>query len=151
MPDGYQQPSGDVALCSWSYAIERLEQSENYWLATVRPDGRPHVTPVWGVWVDGALYFDGIPTSHWARNLALNPALAVHLESGTQVLILEGAVEDLETDPDLGRRVMDAWETKYRGEPPQPATRGIFRLRPRTARGWTQFPEDATLWTFDAQ
>lgn len=140
LPKGYRAPSDDGELLPWSGIVERIEQALNYWLATTRPDGRPHVTPVWGVWVDGAFYFNGIPTARWARNLATNPSLAVHLESGTDVVILEGVAEDLVTDPGIGARVIDAWMAKYGRLGPEPATEGNFRLRPRTARGWSQFP-----------
>ncbi len=129
--------------------MERLEGARYYWLATARADGRPHVTPVWGVWVDEALYFDGLPTTRWARNLAVNPALSVHLDHGDDVVILEGVVEDLSTDPELGSRIVEAWDTKYRRLHPDPAGRGIFRLRPRTARAWSnELLEDGTRWRF---
>jgi hypothetical protein len=130
--------------------MERLEQAHNYWLATTRPDGRPHVTPLWGVWVDGALYFDGLPTTRWGRNLTLNPAATVHLESGEDVVIIEGVVEDLVTSAEVGARVVQAWDAKYGQAQPEPAGRGIFRLRPRTARGWsTSSLADGTRWQFD--
>jgi nitroimidazol reductase NimA-like FMN-containing flavoprotein (pyridoxamine 5'-phosphate oxidase superfamily) len=125
-----------------------VEQSLNYWLATTRPDKRPHVTPVWGAWVGGALYFDGIPTARWVRNIASDPAAAIHLESGTEVVILEGVVEDVATDADVAARIVAAWTVKYGRLLPEPATSGIFRLRPRTARAWSQFPDDATRYRF---
>jgi hypothetical protein len=147
MPRGYEVASGDELL-PWAWAVERLERAENYWLATTRPDGRPHVTPVWGVWVDGALYFDGIPTARWARNLAANPALAAHLESGDAVVVIEGTAEDLVTEADLGASIVAAWQAKYGRLLPRPATSGILRLRPRAARAWSRFPDDATRWRF---
>jgi hypothetical protein len=147
MPRGYQRATGDELL-AWPRMAERLERATTYWLATTRPDGRPHVTPVWGVWVDGALYFDGIPTALWARNLAANRGVAVHLESGTDVLIVEGDADDLTTDAVLGDRIASAWGEKYGRLVPAPAASGIFRLRPTTARGWSHFPHDATRWSF---
>jgi hypothetical protein len=148
LPAGYAVASGEVDLLSWNDVEGPLRDALNYWLATTCPDGRPHVTPVWGVWVNGALYFDGIPTARWARNLAANPALAVHLESGAEVVILDGIAEDLETDLDLAARIVEAWDAKYGRLHPKPADQGIFCLRPRTARAWRSFPEDATRWTF---
>ncbi len=41
----------------WSQAQDELAVAEVYWLSTVRPDGRPHVTPLLGIWLEGALYF----------------------------------------------------------------------------------------------
>lgn len=148
-PPVYGFPEGVDGLLPWSYAEERLERARNYWLATTRPDGRPHVTPLWGVWVDGALYFNGLPTARWARNMAANPAVSVHLESGDEVVILEGAAEDVVTDADTGRRVVEAWDAKYGRLHPEPATDGLFRLRPRTARAWSSGSlADGTRWRF---
>ena len=135
-------------MIPWSRVRERLERARNYWLATVRPDGQPHVVPVWGVWLDEVLYFDGLPTNRWVRNIAANPAIAVHLESGDDVVIIEGMVEVVTTDEELGARVVAVYAAKYDDPFPEPATRGIFRLRPRTARAWTENWEDATRWHF---
>ena len=90
MPDGYGVPDTDEGLLDWSWAVERLESALNYWFATTRPDGRPHAMPAWAVWLDGGLYFEGSPLTRRARNLAANPAVVVHLESGDEVVILEG-------------------------------------------------------------
>jgi len=40
----------------WSWAVERLSAAHNYWICTTRPDGRPHAVPVWGVWLDDAVW-----------------------------------------------------------------------------------------------
>lgn len=126
--------------------------ARNYWLATARADGRPHVTPVWGAWVEGALYLDGHPATHWMRNLAANPALSVHLESGDDVVILEGVAEDVVTDAALGARIVAAWDAKYGRLHPDPAERGIVRVRSRSVRAWsTASLEDGTRWQFDEE
>jgi hypothetical protein len=150
MPGGHQQAAEGDPLLPWAEAVARLERAQNYWLARTGPDGRPHVTPLWGVWVAGAFWFDGIPMAWWAQNLAANPAISVNLESGGDIVILEGDAEDIEavTDADLAARIVAAWGQKYGGELPRLTERGLFRLRPRSARGWTWFPHDATRWNF---
>jgi hypothetical protein len=148
MPKGYQAASPDARLLSWSHVVEQLEQALNYWIATTRPDGRPHVTPVWGAWMDDAFYFDGIYTARWARNLAANPAISVHLESGADVVIVEGMGEDVVTDADVGARIVEAWAAKYGRLLPDPVGGGMYRVRPRAVRAWSQFPDDATCWRF---
>lgn len=149
-PPSYPFGKNLAPMLPWSHVVERLETARYYWLATMRPDGRPHVTPLWGVWVEEALYLDGPPTAHWARNLAVNPAISVHLESGDDVVILEGMVEDLTTDPELGSRIVDAWNTKYGRLHPDPAGSGILRLRPGTARAWSnESLGDGTRWRFN--
>ena len=150
-PPSYGFGKNSARMLPWSRAVERLEKARYYWLATARLDGRPHVTRVWGVWVDEALYFDGLPTTRWARNLVVNPALSVHLDNGDDVVILEGTVDDLSTDPELDSRIVEAWDTKYGRLHPDPVGRGIFRLRPRTARAWSnESLEDGTRWRFSS-
>ncbi len=148
MPPVPSDPESTEGMIPWSRVRERLERAQNYWLATTRPDGRPHVVPVWGAWLDEALYFDGLRTNRWARNIAANPAIAVHLESGDDVVIIEGMVEVVTTDEELGAHIVAVYASKYDDPFPQPATPGIFRLRPRTARAWTENWEDATRWHF---
>lgn len=79
----------------WGHADQRLARSRNYWICTVRPDGRPHSIPVWGFWLDGALYFGTGRATRKARNLAANPHLSIHLESGDDVIILEGTAVEI--------------------------------------------------------
>ena len=56
-----------LRVLPWSFALERLERARNCWIATTRPDGRPHAVPV-GVLVDGTVYFGGGSETVWARN-----------------------------------------------------------------------------------
>ena|SRR5260221_4971669 len=67
-----QFSSPGAALTPWAEARGRLEKAEVYWLATVRPDGRPHVTPVGSIWLDSALYFCTGESERKAKNLARN-------------------------------------------------------------------------------
>lgn len=144
LPEGY---GATEELLPWSYARERLEQSQNYWVCTASPDGRPHAAPVWGAWVDDRLYFEGSPATRWGRNLTANPRASVHLENGSEVVIVEGAVEDVDDVGEaLAERVGDAFAAKYNGYRSQ--GRGFFILVPRLAIGWRQFPKDATRWRF---
>jgi hypothetical protein len=127
----------------------RLREARYYWLATVRPDGRPHATPLWGAWIGGALYFDGAPITRWGRNVTANPQATVHLERGDDVVILEGIMEDVVTDPETGDRIVEMWHAKYGEFAPQPATDGIFRFRPQSVRAWsTATLETGTRWRF---
>lgn len=69
--------SDDAKATSWTEGREHLEKAEVYWLSTVRPDGRPHVTPLIAVWMDGSLYFCTGPDERKAKNLALNSRCAI--------------------------------------------------------------------------
>jgi nitroimidazol reductase NimA-like FMN-containing flavoprotein (pyridoxamine 5'-phosphate oxidase superfamily) len=142
-------------MVSWAWAVEQLQQARNFWFSTTRPDGRPHAMPAWAVWLDNALYFDGSPETRRMRNLAANAAISVHLESGDQVVILEGqAAEAGRPDAELAKRLAEAFEARYGASHdyhPAPTTwdhGGLWRLRPRVAFGWTEFPKALTRWRF---
>ena len=64
--------SANATPTEWSQARDELASAEVYWLSTVRPDGRPHVTPLLGIWLDGALYFCTGPEERKAKNLSEN-------------------------------------------------------------------------------
>ena len=147
-PAVYPFPRSREGFVSWPQAVEQLEHARNYWLATSHPDGRPHVAPLWGAWVDEKFYFQGAPTSRWARNLAANPSASFHLESGDNVIIVDGVVEHVVTDAAVAARLIDAWRVKYGKMEPRPAIDGLFRLRPRSARAWSEGLQTAARWTF---
>jgi hypothetical protein len=111
--------------------------------------------PAWAIWLDDALYFDGSPETRRGRNLALNPAITVHLESGDNVVVLEGeALEPGRPSQELALRMVAAFEAKYAASHdyhPEPTTwdnGGLWRLAPRVAFGWTAFPKALTRWRF---
>ncbi|MGH2390465.1 MAG: pyridoxamine 5'-phosphate oxidase family protein [Chloroflexota bacterium] len=143
-------PDLDPAQCSWSRAVDRLAPSRNYWIGTTHPEGRPHAMPVWGVWQDDTLYFATSRNSRKARNLAANPAVVVHLESGDDVVVLEGEVEEVSDRPVLDR-FADAYHAKYQFRPnTADAAQVVYRLRPRTAFTWGEkdYPQSALRWDF---
>jgi hypothetical protein len=144
IPD-YGIPTNIEGTLPWSHVVERMESARNYWVGTASQNGRPHAVPVWGVWVEGSLYFSGGPDTRWMRNLAANPQVAVHLESGDDVVIIEGVVEQI-TDPNqpLVSRIDQASKAKYGMGGGVPC----WALRPRLAFAWSKFPDNATRWLF---
>ena len=74
-------------------ARRKLETERNIWLASVRPDERPHLVPVWFVWCHGKVYICTDPSSVKSRNLQQNARVALALENGTQPVICEGQAE----------------------------------------------------------
>ena len=157
MPDGYGLPTTDDGLLPWSYAEQRLTQSKNYWVCSVRPDGRPHSVPVWAAWVDGALYYDGAPDTIHNRNIIVNPNVSVHLEDGAQVVIFEGVVQAIaKPERALAERVAEVFRGKYAdsGYAPQAdqwdssGPGGLYVIKPKRVLAWTKFPTDCTRWTF---
>lgn len=144
----------DPEQVRWSDVREKLVASRNYWICTTRRNGNPHAMPVWGLWLDDALYFGTDPKSQKARNIEHNPTIAVHLESGDDVVIINGVV-DWVRDPDVLARVNDAYEEKYDFRPIEdvtsPDVTPFARVRPVTVQTWleTDFPSTATRWRFD--
>ena len=99
----------------WADVLDVLERAEIFWLSTVRPDGRPHVTPLPAVWLDDRLHFATGPREQKARNLARNPQCALttgtdRAQTGLDV-VTEGRAERV-TDDDLLHRLADRWRTK---------------------------------------
>ena len=88
LPDGYGVRSGRTL--SWTDVSDRLAVAPRYWLASVRPDGRPHVVPADGLWVDDSLWFGGAGETVHLRNLVRNPPAVAHLEDGKRAVMVEG-------------------------------------------------------------
>jgi hypothetical protein len=155
-PDGYGLPETTSGMLAWLDVEKRLIAATAYWLATVRPDGRPHVVPRWGVWVDGRFWYDGAATTRHARNLVHNPACSLNLENGTEAVIVEGESQPARAPAaTLGARLAAAFE-KYHALGYEPAADawagadggGLRVLTPRRALAWFNFPSDATRFTF---
>ncbi len=110
---GYGISASPEGQLPWRWAAERLAAARNYFIATVRDDpARPHVMPVWGVWIDDAFYFSTSATSRKTCNLRADPHCVVTPESGGEAVIVEG-VASVVDDADLTRRVIKIYETKY--------------------------------------
>ncbi|MCB0009397.1 MAG: pyridoxamine 5'-phosphate oxidase family protein [Anaerolineales bacterium] len=92
-------------------APARLLQERNIWLATNRPDGRPHLTPIWFIWQEDKIFICMKPDSVKARNLAANNAVALSLEDGSDVVICEGTAEYVA--PPWSPALMAAFKAKY--------------------------------------
>ena len=108
--------SEDGAATPWPEALRQLKAAETYWLTTVRPDGRPHVTTLIAVWHDGALYFCTGPTERKARNLEANRNVvlttgASSMRGGLDIVV-EGVAEPV-TDHDTLKAVAEEYPAKY--------------------------------------
>jgi hypothetical protein len=152
-PEGYvDHPK---ALLTWKRVEEKLAAARNYWLCTVRPDGRPHAVPKWGVWVDDMIYFDGSPETRHARNIRRNPSVTVHLESGDEVVIVDGIMRaSPRPSPELGKKLARAYAAKYAGlgyapRPDQWDGGGLYEVIPQTALAWTKFTDDPTKFILE--
>jgi PPOX class probable F420-dependent enzyme len=149
-PSGYGIHVDDAGLVPWTEAEGKLDAARNYWIGTTRPDGSPHAMPVWGLWLDGSLYFSSGSASRKTRNLAVDPRIVVHLESGDDVVVLEGVARRVTDDAEL-LRVAELYTAKYDFEfDPSSPDYPVFRVTPRRAYAWLErdYPGTATRYAF---
>jgi hypothetical protein len=154
--------AGESQQVSWEEARQRFEDSQYYWLATISPDGRPHLMPVLGAWVDEALHFCTSDRSRKGRNLARDPHCSLSIDSDDLHLILEGVASPI-WDVDRLRQIAAAYEEKYgwettvsddglagSGAPTAgPPPYAVYAVRPTTAFGFgTDESFGATRWRF---
>jgi PPOX class probable F420-dependent enzyme len=146
---GIKGENEGAGLLPWSWAVERLVASRNYWISTTRPDGSPHAMPVWGVCVDGRVLFGTSAESRKGRNLARDPRVVVHVESGDETVIVEGVAEDVPAE--LVEPMRAAYEAKYAWRPDPSQGGGYYAVRSRVAYAWREsdFPTSATRYAFD--
>ena len=158
--------SADAEATGWARGRRQLLDAELYWLSTVRPDGRPHVTPLLGVWTQGALYFCTGADERKGKNLALNPHCILTtgrntLDDGVDIVV-EGDAIAVEAEAEF-RDVADAYESKYgahltaeagtwygMGDAIRAGDTLVYRVAPSTAFGFgkgTRFSQ--TRWRFD--
>jgi hypothetical protein len=134
----------------WSFVVQRLTTARNFWVATVRPDGRPHAAPIWGVFVEDDLYLETDPGTVKARNLAADPRVNVHPELADEVVIVEGLAEPFRPDEHTAAALAVAFASKYVGYEPEPEAwdaGGLYVVTPETVLAWRDMPT-ATRWRF---
>ncbi len=125
MADVYDEPTAELhpgfssegaTPTPWAEAREHLKEADIYWVATVRPDGRPHVTPVVAVWLDDSMFFSTGRGERKARNLARNPHCIVMTGRNTLSqdldLVLEGDAALVKDQARL-QRVADTFASRY--------------------------------------
>jgi hypothetical protein len=94
----YGQAS-DAGELDWDWVDGQLREAGTYWV-TARTEGHPHPRPVWGVWLGNHLYLS-IGTPVTTEALATDPTVTVHLDSGTEVVIVEGRAYGPSTDAEV--------------------------------------------------
>jgi general stress protein 26 len=111
--EAFSEPAGTAR--PWAEVEQVLTQSEMFWLSTVRKDGRPHVTPLPAVWLDGALHICTGAHEQKSKNLEADPRCILttgtnQLHSGLDVVV-EGAAVRV-TDPAQLHRLAALWKSK---------------------------------------
>ena len=165
---------GQTETTSWETALERLQHpapGQNHWLATVRPNGSPHLMPIIAFWIDGAFHFLVGPDTHKGRNLASEERCVIgtgNLTIPSMDLIVEGRARRVTDEATVGRLAGEfggeGWPLEARGNEvygPHGPTAGpppyaIYRLEPTTVFGLPgmhgMFDDDRhhepTRWSF---
>ena len=141
-------------LKPWSWALERLEKSHNYWIATSRPGGRAHLMLVWGVWWEDAFWFSTGPNTRKAKNIAAHKHCSIGTERADEAVILEGIPEEIK-DRAVWKCLAAVYNAKYGGdvEPLLMASDGnVYRVVPHTAFAQDEhasnFAESVTRFRF---
>lgn len=150
---GIQDTDNGKGLLPWDWVTERLTKAHTYWVATTRSDNRPHVMPVWAVWLDDGVCFSTGNQSRKARNLVQNPRCVITCEVGEDQIIVEGAAR-ISRDIEFCRRFAQAYGPKYSWD-----TEGfdepVYVVRPSVVFGFTtandEFTQTATRWVFDRE
>jgi hypothetical protein len=144
-------PEEGTGLLPWTWAVERLTASNDYWVATVRPGTAPSVMPVWGAWMERAVWFSSSPGSRRARNLATNPLCTVTNDDALNPVVVEGAAEPI-TDPEAIEAYTAVTNEKYRVDYSSDfyAENALFAVRPNVvlALKHDDFTGSPTRWTF---
>jgi Pyridoxamine 5'-phosphate oxidase len=146
---GYGIHTGKTGMLPWRWAVEKLQKSREYWISTVRSDGRPHAMIIWGVWFENSFWFGTGSQTQKAHNLARNPNCVIGTQNAAEVVILEGVAE-LVADAEVRRKLEPLSQRKYKmggGGGSEP----VYRVRPRRVFGLVEktFTKTATRWTFD--
>ncbi len=148
-PAEYGNPKKRLA---WEDVEKKIADARAYWIASTRPDGRPHVVPRDGTWLDGALYYGGSPQTVHHRNVTQNPNVVVHVGDGTEAFIVEGAIEIEVPTEEKAQRLSDEMFAKYPvyGHIERSVfMQGVAVLRPKRVLAWTNFTENATRFRFE--
>ncbi len=150
----------------WSRALDQLQDDsarKAYWLATVRPDGRPHVAGIGALWLDGKFYFTSSEGTCKSRNLAVNPNCVISATLPDLDLVVEGTATQV-TDSATLQRVAERYAAQgwpasvsdgaitapYSAPSAGPGPWRLYAVTPLTAFGVaTAEPNGAMRWRFE--
>ena len=152
MPHYGVMPDAVDAMLTWDWVDAQMHTARNYWICSVCSDGRPHSVPVWGAWVEGSLYFGTDKRSVKARNIARDKRIVLHLDSGDETVIVEGAALEAKIPKTLLKKISQRYIEKYAFDPElEDAGDLLLRLVPRKVMAWLErdYPATATYWLFD--
>jgi len=150
MPDYGIAPTAD-GLLDWSWAVERLTASREYFVATSDPDGTIAAMPVWGGWIDDALWFSSGNRSRRVRNLDRDPRCTITTNSGIEPVVIEGTATRVDSRS-AAETFTATCNAKYETDIAVEffLDNALFRVQPAVVYGLTEaeFNSSPTKWTF---
>lgn len=152
MPHYGVMPDQVEAMLTWDWVDRQMRVARNYWICSVRADGRPHSVPVWGAWVDGLLYFGTDRQAVKVRNIARDSRVVVHLDSGDETVIVEGRAKIAQVPAAQLQRISQCYIEKYELDPDLAESDNLLLcLIPSKVMAWLEkdYPATATYWLFD--
>ena len=160
-PIPWERPLAELKAAATESPDDRPPRT--FWLATIHPDGRPHVAGVGAMWVDDRFYFTSGPGTRKSRNLAENPHMVITVALDDIDLVVEGIANRITDETTLTRiaalYAAQGWPAKAEngaltaefsapsaGRPPW----YLYEMQPVTAFGVaTAKPYGATRWRFE--
>jgi nitroimidazol reductase NimA-like FMN-containing flavoprotein (pyridoxamine 5'-phosphate oxidase superfamily) len=148
MPGYGINEDAQIGLLPWKWAADRLTKTQNYFLVTTRSDGRPHVMPIWGVWMNNQFYFSSGKKSVKTRNLKANANCVLCAGGADEAVILEGKAIKV-GGKDVLKEFAAVYSRKYKFDP-STMNEPVFAIRPKVVFGQIEktFTDTATRWTF---
>jgi len=144
---GIVGPEDGNGLLPWSWVDDKMTRCRTFWLTTIHAaHTRPHVMPLWGVWVDDAFYFSTGRKSRKGQNLTTNAACTVTNDDGEEAVIIEGNAKEV-SDAATLESMAAAYKKKYKMDP-RGMNEPIFEVRPSKVFAFIEksFPKSATRW-----
>jgi hypothetical protein len=166
----------DSPLLDWDRVQSRLEEGfsqapdtggpnrHTCWLATINPDGSPHVNGIGAIWVDGAFWFETGETTRKGKNVARDPRCTLSLATHDFDIVVEGDAHQIR-DPATVAKMAERWAAvgwpcrvddsggaltaDFSAPSAGPPPWYVYRIEPRTATALgTVEPGGATRWRF---
>jgi hypothetical protein len=125
--------------------LETFSRNADCWYASVRPDGRPHIAPIWFVWVDNAAWLVTKASAVRAQNLAASDLASIAGPDTKSPFIMEGRSEHVAEVPEA---VSDAFFEKYEWKlgTDDPEYTFVIRFAPVKVLAWDTSAEGSLRW-----
>lgn len=118
-------------LLDWSWVENQLTNAGTYWV-NARSESYPHPRPVWGIWFRDSLVLS-IGSPKLIRCIEANPDITVHLESGTDVVVVEG---NARVSHLADAQIIDAYNAKYEWQYTYDEYGPLTQVNPKTVLSW---------------